>query len=159
MDSPSFEKKPSVGGGTASRLSLLQEGERREGLLTPRDGGLRLALDLLQREEPESEVRVAVLPSRELVLKPSELSQALGLIRQKLADPGFGGIQELAVREEELQEELVSRRRGARGLTQPPVERLPPLGGDRIGLPAAAALRARRRPSRPAARRMRAGPW
>src|SRR6266850_4343715 len=151
MDSPSFKKVPAVGGGAASRLSLLQQGERREGLLTPRHRGLRLALDVLEREEPESEVRVAVLPSRQLVLEPSELSEALRLVHKELPDPDLRWIQELPIREEELQEELVSRRRGARGLAQPPIERFPPLGRDRISLPATAAFRVRRPAPRPAA--------
>jgi hypothetical protein len=42
---------------------------------------------------------MAVLPSRELVLELSELSQPLRLVGEKLPDPGLRRIQELAVRE------------------------------------------------------------
>src|SRR5437773_12087966 len=95
---------------------------------------------------------MTVLPSRKLVLELSELSQPLRLVGEKLPGPGLRRIQELAVREEELQEELDSRRRGARRLAEPPIERLPSLGGDRVGAPGARALRARRSSSRPAGR-------
>ena len=59
-----------MGGGATPRLSLLQQGERREGLVTPRHRRFRLALDVLEGEEPKSEVRMAVLPSRQVILKP-----------------------------------------------------------------------------------------
>ena len=88
-----------MSGGAPSRLRLLQERERRQGLLTPRHRGLRLALHVFEREEPESKVRMAVFPSRQLILKPPELSEALRLIREQLPDPGLGGIEKLTVRE------------------------------------------------------------
>jgi len=40
-----------------------------------------------------------MLPSRQLILEPPELSKALRFVRQELPDPGLGRIQELAVRE------------------------------------------------------------
>jgi hypothetical protein len=50
MGSPSFEQEPAVSGGAPSRLSLLEQGDRRQGLLTPRHGSLSLALDMLEGE-------------------------------------------------------------------------------------------------------------
>src|SRR5213592_952216 len=98
MGSPSFEQEPAVSGGAPPRLRLLQERERRQGLPAPCHGSLRLALDVLEREKPEAQVRVTMLPSRQVNLKPPELSKALRLLRQKLPDPGLGWVQELAVR-------------------------------------------------------------